>query len=288
MVNYQVLINDKLCVVSNAVDDSICDFFVQYAERESTKGKSIWNFRPCKFGDRHDGEVRNSHEIHVKDKLFVGLMWDTVEKHIPKVYMGRKLIGHNGGSHYLLRYKHGEKFETHRDGHDTDSNGNKSLLTALVYMNNCEEGGETRFFNEPTLGITLDNRCQEPHLDLRPRKGSLVLMWHNVLHKAMPVIKGVKYAYRFTIYYERFGDEGWYTGPSRKNLKEGKVYSEHDRPDGTPPRRYLFSPCNLTPIPGRLPGEGEDRCENCYEILELKYDYYNCPGCKMPVIYTQR
>jgi len=94
------------------------------------------------------------------------------------------------------RYAPGQQFQAHCDWFDPAhehwasevASGGQRCWTAMVYLNNVEEGGETEF---PTLGFAIP-----------PQRGALVL-WNNALpdglpnpdtiHAARPVVRGVKY-----------------------------------------------------------------------------------------------
>ncbi len=94
------------------------------------------------------------------------------------------------------RYTPGQEFRGHYDWFDVDADywkhedasGGQRSWTAMVYLNDVEEGGATEFTR---LNLTIE-----------PQAGAL-LLWNNaladgrpnqeVLHAALPVIKGVKY-----------------------------------------------------------------------------------------------
>lgn len=94
------------------------------------------------------------------------------------------------------RYEPGQQYRSHYDWFDTGSKywnqettrGGQRSWTAMVFLNDVEEGGETEF---EKLGIRVP-----------PQQGAL-LVWNNALpdgspneatlHAALPVIKGVKY-----------------------------------------------------------------------------------------------
>ena len=94
------------------------------------------------------------------------------------------------------RYLPGQEFKSHCDWFPTDTpywkdeakRGGQRGYTAMVYLNQVEEGGKTAF---PNLGFSIE-----------PKPGAL-LMWNNAtlegqpngwtLHAAKPVVKGVKY-----------------------------------------------------------------------------------------------
>jgi len=94
------------------------------------------------------------------------------------------------------RYGPGQEFKAHCDWFDTRSEywktevkrGGQRSWTAMVFLNEVEEGGKTEF---PNIGVSIP-----------PQRGAL-LVWNNALpdgepngdtlHAARPVIRGVKY-----------------------------------------------------------------------------------------------
>jgi prolyl 4-hydroxylase len=94
------------------------------------------------------------------------------------------------------RYAPGQQFRAHHDYfHESEDywqrvrlEGGQRTWTAMIYLNDVEEGGATWF---PQAGVRF-----------RPRRG-LLLIWNNMardgepnpatLHEGMPVIDGVKY-----------------------------------------------------------------------------------------------
>jgi len=94
------------------------------------------------------------------------------------------------------RYLPGQQFQPHNDWFYTsekywqleEARGGQRSWTAMVYLNDVEEGGDTHF---TTIGIMI-----------RPKRGVL-LLWNNALpdgrpnegtmHAGTPVVKGAKY-----------------------------------------------------------------------------------------------
>jgi len=94
------------------------------------------------------------------------------------------------------RYRTGEYFHEHYDWFDTSADywdrerrcGGQRTWTAMVYLNDVDEGGATDFTRIP--------------ISIAPLRGSL-LLWNNALpdgtpnpwtmHAARPVVRGVKY-----------------------------------------------------------------------------------------------
>lgn len=108
------------------------------------------------------------------------------------------------------RYAPGQQFRAHHDYFfETESywervtkDGGQRTWTAMIYLNDVEEGGATWF---PKAGIRV-----------APRRG-LLLIWNNMsrdgspndltLHEGMPVVKGVKY-----VVTKWFREEPWVKG----------------------------------------------------------------------------
>jgi prolyl 4-hydroxylase len=94
------------------------------------------------------------------------------------------------------RYAPGQQFRAHHDYfHESESywqrmqqEGGQRTWTAMIYLNDVEEGGATWF---PQAGIKVAPRC------------GLLLAWNNMkpdgtpneltIHEGMPVVEGVKY-----------------------------------------------------------------------------------------------
>jgi prolyl 4-hydroxylase len=100
----------------------------------------------------------------------------------------------------LVRYTPGQYYKSHHDssGDDAYTPEGPRILTVFLYLNDVEEGGETRFND-------LAGDESNVVLDVHPRKGT-ALIWPSMLsespndklddrtfHEAMEVTKGVKY-----------------------------------------------------------------------------------------------
>jgi predicted 2-oxoglutarate/Fe(II)-dependent dioxygenase YbiX len=87
------------------------------------------------------------------------------------------------------RYDPGQYFAPHYDGCFRRSSTEESLLTAIVYLNEDCRGGETVF--------------PQWELEVRPRRGSLLLFQHRLLHASVAVTGGRKYVARTDVMYRR-------------------------------------------------------------------------------------
>ncbi|XP_064647850.1 uncharacterized protein LOC135500354 [Lineus longissimus] len=104
----------------------------------------------------------------------------------------------NGGKFQITSYPVGIGYKTHTDCREGADKRDR-FATILVYLQDVEEGGETKF---PELGIWV-----------KPRKGR-ALIWTNMnekgecdpqsVHYAAKVVKGHKYILQRWYYYENF------------------------------------------------------------------------------------
>ena len=102
-------------------------------------------------------------------------------------------------AYQVLHYSDSQEYQAHLDTFDTTvkeyshylKNGGQRIVTALAYLNNVEQGGETSF---PNIEKTVN-----------PEKGKIVV-FHDCykgtdkphpdsLHGALPVLKGEKWAF---------------------------------------------------------------------------------------------
>jgi hypothetical protein len=98
----------------------------------------------------------------------------------------------------LYRYDVGQLFNWHYDGHFSRSNGERSMLTFMVYLNDDFEGGATSFsqvdYGVPSIGDMLR---------ITPVKGMALLSQHPILHRGDAVTAGRKYVLRTDVMYGR-------------------------------------------------------------------------------------
>jgi len=278
-----VIGNQNLLILDNVISKNVCEYIIKYAERENDKKNTDWKFKPCKFGGSVNLEIRNSFEVHVKDKLICDLIWNFAKDIIPYNLQGRRVLGPDPRTFYLLRYISGEKFEIHRDG-NSSYEGNNSFYTLMFYLSEVEEGGETIFFGEHSIGLDIISKYNNEGIYVcKPETGKMVLMRHYVLHKAASVKRGVKYVLRFNLLCEKFAP--YYDGSVLQQNNIIVEYPTFHRDSNI--YGFLYKKVDKMPINRQL-SDNEEVCSNCNFILDLNYDYYQCPGCNMPVIITCR
>ena len=125
-------------------------------------------------------DVRNNARVILDDETLAEEVWSRVKPHLPRVINGRRAIGLNERLRFY-RYDPGEKFEPHVDGYYMRPNGEQSMLTFMLYLNEGFEGGETKFQD----GITI-----------KPETGMILVFRHALYHEGAAVISGRKYVLR--------------------------------------------------------------------------------------------
>ena len=133
-------------------------------------------------------DIRNNTRVIVDDVERAEALWRRVRGELPGLYRGRQAIGLNERLRFY-RYDPGERFAPHRDGAYRRDNGEASLLTFLVYLNEGFEGGET----------VVEGRS------ITPRQGMALIFEHQLLHEGAAVTRGRKYVLRSDVMFGRFG-----------------------------------------------------------------------------------
>jgi prolyl 4-hydroxylase len=144
-----------------------------------------------------DTRVRDNTLAVVRDPALAAELFRRAEPHVPARMTTE--LGSEGrvemavaGVHLPLRvyrYEPGQQFGLHQDQSYFGPNGEKSLLTFMVYLNEDFEGGETEF---PSQGKTVV-----------PRTGMALFFQHMVLHAGKRVVRGTKLVLRSDVLYRR-------------------------------------------------------------------------------------
>ena len=186
----KVIYNDDplIYVIENFISDEECDHFVQASQGGLQRAKTIGG----KDGIYHENRTGSN-------------MWlphnhsDLTEK------VGKRiadLVGFplkNAESFQVVYYTGGTQYNDHHDAFNGETEegrkhlkrGGQRIYTAIAYLNDVEEGGDTEF--------------RDLNISVAPKKGS-ILVWKHVLpgttkvhpmslHAGRPVTGGEKYAF---------------------------------------------------------------------------------------------
>ena len=87
----------------------------------------------------------------------------------------------------FYRYREKQKFAWHLDGKVTDTRGDETFLTFMVYLNDDFEGGSTDFNWEK----------------VNPKRGRALVFPHRIRHQGSPVTAGAKYVLRTDVFFSQ-------------------------------------------------------------------------------------
>ena len=130
-------------------------------------------------------EIRNNDRVIIDDIERVRHLWGRVAGFLPAAIDARRALGLNERLRFY-RYGPGQRFAPHYDGFYRRPNGEESLLTFMVYLNDGFQGGATRF----------------REISIAPRTGMALVFDHALLHEGAPVIEGYKYVLRSDVMFE--------------------------------------------------------------------------------------
>ncbi|GIP28611.1 2OG-Fe(II) oxygenase [Paenibacillus sp. J23TS9] len=160
----------------HVLSDEECQALIESAASRLEKSK---------LANKEVSQIRTSEGMFFdkNESLFITIIEDRISS------LMQVPIAHAEGLQ-VLHYEPGQEFKEHYDffGPNTPSSQNNRISTLIMYLNDVEEGGETRL---PNLGITV-----------KPVKGSAVYFeyfYNNqtlnelTLHSGEPVIRGEKW-----------------------------------------------------------------------------------------------
>jgi hypothetical protein len=164
-----------------------CDALIRRAEDQGFEFATI----TTAHGFKLDTETRNNDRVIFDDVALASDLWSRVRDAIPPVMRGRRAIGLNERFR-LYRYAPSQRFSWHSDGAFLRGNGEMSLLTFMIYLNEGYRGGATRFEDAEVVG----------------RTGMALVFRHGLLHEGATVVAGQKYALRSDVMYGPAGGFG--------------------------------------------------------------------------------
>lgn len=147
-------------------------------------------------------EVRNNTRVMLDDHSLARTMWERVKPYVPELLSDwtdelREPVGLNERFRFF-RYDPQQRFAKHYDAPYRRDNGEASLLTFMIYLNDGFEGGETKFYSDH----------DQLRYAVQPRQGRALFFIHNLYHEGARVVSGRKYVMRSDVMYRR---AGWQT-----------------------------------------------------------------------------
>ncbi|XP_071796045.1 uncharacterized protein [Asterias amurensis] len=136
--------------------------------------------------------VRNNFRCIIDSEEIAHAFWERITEFIPQTMgkFGSTKIALNERLRFL-RYVPGEYFKPHHDGIYQRDNGEASLITVQIYLNEGFQGGSTTF-------LSMD---EFERVECVPKTGRVLIFEHRIYHEGSLLKKGKKYAIRTDVMY---------------------------------------------------------------------------------------
>jgi prolyl 4-hydroxylase len=182
------IITPAIFTVTDVLTGDECQEMIALAHARGFEAATIstWN------GPRIDREARNNDRVILEDFDLAQRLWRRVESYVSRVRLARQVCGLNERFRFY-RYAPDQRFSWHADAPFARDNGELSLLTFMIYLNDNYQGGETRFQS----------------LSVHGKSGMALVFEHGLLHEGAAVTEGTKYVLRSDI---MFGPVGRFSG----------------------------------------------------------------------------
>ncbi len=164
--------NDYLLTIDDLLTEEECKFFIKLIDDGKLEKIDRANYAI------YDRLIYNNKE-------FADLIYNRIKHLIPEIYNNQKIVCVNNHIR-LSKYDINGEFKMHRDAINQDTNGNRSIFTVNVFLNDNFEGGETDFFYEDK---TLRFSC-------KPKIGRGAIFYNQQFHQGNKVLSGNKYLFR--------------------------------------------------------------------------------------------
>lgn len=168
-------LGDGIFAIPGFIDAAECADLIRHSEQAGYEPATVVTADGVKVVDA----IRNNARVIEDDFDRAAGLWWRVRAHIPPFLGPQQAIGVNERFRFY-RYDPGERFAGHIDAPFRRENGESSLLTFMIYLNDGFAGGETTF-REATVV---------------PEPGMALLFRHDLFHEGSAVTKGRKYVLR--------------------------------------------------------------------------------------------
>jgi prolyl 4-hydroxylase len=167
--------------------DRECEDMIRRAEISGFQAAPIATAHGTKVAQ----DARNNDRCVFDDTALASELWERSRASIPAALSGRQVIGLNERFR-IYRYTPGQRFYWHADAPFRRENGEMSLLTFMVYLNEGYAGGSTRFESAKVAGA----------------QGQALVFHHGLVHEGSEVTEGTKYVLRSDVMYGPVGRYG--------------------------------------------------------------------------------
>ncbi len=184
--NKTILVPELIFTVSNILSPEECGECISLSEKMGDEPVSIATSQD--FEMRPD--PRNSTRVVLDDEQRAANLWNRIAPYISPTFENWLAISLNERFRFY-RYIPGQRLALHYDEYYQRDNGEKSIITLIVYLNEGFSGGDTCFHLPSPYSKTT----------IVPQTGMALCFLHRLLHESTPVISGRKYILRTDVMY---------------------------------------------------------------------------------------
>ncbi|MCC5660241.1 2OG-Fe(II) oxygenase [Nostoc sp. XA010] len=186
------LLGNEIFTLDNILSPEECAEYIALTENIGYTDAPINTIRG--FEIRPD--IRNNQRVILDDQERAFDLWQRVSNCIPSTIGRWQAVGLNERFRFY-RYDPGQRFALHHDASYRRPNGEESLLTFMIYLNEGFEGGDTLFH------LSLRYYEDLPNVAVIPVTGMVLCFVHDLVHEGAPIIQGRKYVLRSDIMYRQ-------------------------------------------------------------------------------------
>ena len=183
VIKRESLRGDLVFVLHNFLSVDECNHYIHVSEEMGFDDAPI----TTSVGFTIQKNVRNNTRVILDDVELAAKFWQRAEEHVPPEWWYNRSVGLNERFRFY-RYEPGQRFVAHSDGAFRRTNGKRSQLSFLIYLNQEFSGGETAFFGKDKFRV-------------QPVTGMALVFEHSQLHEGVTVEKGTKYVMRTDVMY---------------------------------------------------------------------------------------
>eukprot|EP01084_Bolivina_argentea_P089699 161803_1 len=163
-------LKDKyVAIIPNAFSEDECKQLINFSENIGYK-EALVNLG---FGYKDKiNEFRNHQKLSIDNTKMADYIFNRIESIIPKQFDNRTFVNINERLRFL-RYSPQQYFGAHYDGMYRRHNGQRSLITIIIYLNDNYNGGQFTF-----LHPTNEHKTHS----IKPKTGMILLFEQNELY----------------------------------------------------------------------------------------------------------
>ena len=172
---------DNIFELHSFLTETECIEYIRFSEKSGYEIADV----QLQNNRKHLSNIRNNERYNYFSNELASKFWKRLNSNLFPELLGQKAI--NLSPHFrFYKYQNGQKFNMHKDGRQK-FNGNETLFTFLIYLNDNYVGGNTEF--------------RSGNLSIEPKVGSALCFEHHEWHKGSAVTSGVKYVLRTDVVY---------------------------------------------------------------------------------------